>query len=302
MSRPRVDTVRLTGAAATAITASALLAVIALLAAQSIPAARQGLLHFVSANDWSYRAATFGAAAMIYGTVVVSAIALLLAAPLSFATAVFLSEICHRRLRMPLKAAIELLAGIPSVVYGLVGVLFLRDLMGAAFERLQWNAWQGDTLLTAGILLAVMIVPTMTTLADDALRSVPARSRDAARALGLTRAESVFSVVVPQARSGLVAAVLLGLGRALGETIAVFLIVGRADNRLPESFAGAMRTLIEPGQTITSKLGGAEPNIAAGDPLHGGAIALLALVLLSLVLLVTLAADRLRTGTFAEEH
>src|SRR5947208_1585453 len=135
-------------------------------------------------------------------------------------------------------------------------------------------------VLTAGLWLAVMVLPTIMTLADDALRGVPAQQRLAARGLGLTRAQTVLSVVLPQARRGLVAAVLLGLGRALGETIAVFLVVGRQDNQWPEKLL-SLRPLIAPGQTLTSKLGGSETFIAYADSLHWGAIVGLAIVLLA---------------------
>ena len=145
----------------------------------------------------------------------------------------------------------------------------------------------GDSLLTAGLLLAVMVLPTIMTLSDDALRSVPAQQRLAARGLGLTHAQVVLSVALPQARRGLVAAVLLGLGRALGETIAVFLVVGRQDNQWPANVF-SLRPLINAGQTITSKLGGAETNIAYGSTLHWAAIVGLGLLLMVAVAVVTL--------------
>lgn len=138
-----------------------------------------------------------------------------------------------------------------------------------------------------------MILPTIMTLSDDALRGVPSSQRMAARGLGLTATETVFSVSLPQAFPGLLAAVLLALGRALGEMIAVFLVVGRQDNQWPVSFL-SLRPLAEAGQTLASKLGSAETNIAYGAPLHWGAMMGLALVLLGLVLFVVLAATWLR--------
>ena len=186
---------------------------------------------------------------------------------------------------MVFKLLIELLAGVPSVVYGILGMLLLRQWVYAALER--WGVWTGDTLLTAGILLAVMILPTVVTLSDDALRGVPTSHRQAAQALGLTRTEMIWAVSLPEALPGLLAAVLLGLGRALGETIAVFMVVGRQDNQLPESFL-SLRQLLEPGQTLTTKLGGAETFIAYSEPLHWSAMVGLAVVLLVLVLGVTL--------------
>src|SRR5262249_45972188 len=150
----------------------------------------------------------------------------------------------------------------------------------------------GDTLLTAALLLAVMILPTIMTLADDALRDVPSAQRLAARGLGLTHTEAVFSVTLPQAGRGICSAVLLGLGRALGETIAVFLVVGRQDNQWPESL-WSLQPLIKAGQTLTSKLGGSETNIAYGDPLHWAAIVGLGLILLVVTGMVTFFGIRL---------
>lgn len=137
-----------------------------------------------------------------------------------------------------------------------------------------------------------MVLPTVMTLSDDALRGVPTAQRLAARGLGLTRAEAALSVGLAQAWRGMLAALLLALGRALGETIAVFLVVGRMDNALPENLI-SLCPLIEVGQTLTSKLGGSETNIAYGDPLHWAAMVGLGLFLLVIVAGVTLLGARL---------
>jgi len=250
---------------------------------------KEGWSFFTTAR-WFYRDAEYGAASMLFGSAAVAVLALLLSVPVAISAAVFMSEMCTRRLRVALKVAVELLAGIPSVVYGLLGVLFLRDWIGSLYERFGVDALSADTLLTAGVLLAVMVLPTIATLADDALSSVPKAAREAARGLGLTRAETIASVVVPHAAPGLIGAVLLGFGRAVGETIAVFLVVGRADNR-----ELALRSIFDAGQTMTSKLGGSETNIAIGDPMHTSAMIALGAVLLLLVLAATFAADALRS-------
>lgn len=252
---------------------------------QSLPVWNHEGAGFLTGTKWFYRQHQFGALSMIYGTIVVSGIALLLSAPLGVGAAIFIAEYLPKRLRLAVKALIELLAGVPSVVYGLLGILLLRDWVYETFER--FEPLSGDTLLTAGILLAVMVLPTVVTLADDALRAVPSAQRRAARALGLTRAEMIWSVCLSQARRGLGAALLLSLGRALGETIAVFLVVGRQDNALPDRWFSP-HPLLEAGQTLTSKLGGSETNIAYGDPLHWGAIMGLGLLLLIITGLVTL--------------
>lgn len=274
----------------TALTAMVFLAMLALFAVQSLPVWHRAGLGFLSGTSWFFRAGRFGILPMLYGTAAVSAVALLCAAPLGLGAAVFLAEMLPRRARLVVKTMIELLAGIPSVVYGLLGVLLLRDVVLRLLAR--WDPLSGDTLLTGGLLLAVMILPTVTSLADDALTGVPAAQRLAARSLGLTQAETVLRVSLPQALPGLVSAVLLGLGRALGETIAVFLVIGRQDNQWPERLL-SLQPLTGAGQTITSKLGGSETFLALDDPLHWGAIMGLALVLYGGVAAVSLAGARL---------
>ena len=257
---------------------------VALFIAQSLPVWRKEGLDFIGGVKWFYRNAVFGALPMIYGTVVTSVLALLLAAPVGIGAALFTAEVLPARGRLAVKIVIELLAGVPSVVSGLLGILFLRDWVYRALTS--FDPLSGDTLLTAGLLLAVMVLPTVMTLADDALRGVPAAQRHAARGLGLNRAEVACLVVLPPAAPGIFAALLLALGRALGETIAVFLVVGRQDNQWPVSVF-SLRPLIEAGQTLTSKLGGSETNIAYGDPLHWGAMIGLGLLLLAMVGVVT---------------
>ena len=246
---------------------------------QSLPVWRHEGSGYLTGAKWFFRQQEFGAWPMIYGSIVVSAVALVLAAPFGMGAAIFTAEYLPRTPRLAVKVLIELLAGVPSVVYGLLGILLLRNWIYDLFAR--FDPLSGDTLLTAGVLLAVMILPTVVTLGDDALRAVPAAQRRAARALGLTRAEAILHVALPQARRGLGAALLLALGRAFGETIAVFLVVGRQDNNLPERLL-SLRPLLESGQTLTSKLGGSETNISYGDPLHWAAIVGLGLILLVL--------------------
>lgn len=261
------------------------LGMVALFVVQSWPALRHAGLGGLAGTEWFFRASRFGVLPMIYGTVSVAGIAVLLAAPLGMGVALFTAEVLPHRWRMPVVATIQLLAGVPSVVYGLLGVLLLRDWVLPLLAP--WEPLSGDTLFTGGVLLAVMILPTIATLGDEALRAVPARARVAARALGMTRSEAVIKVAVPQATSGLGAAVLLALGRALGETIAVFLVVGRQDNQWPERLL-SLQPLTEAGQTLTTKLGGPEIHLAYGDPLHWSAMMVLASVLLALTLAVSL--------------
>lgn len=285
--------IKLLSTASAGVAASFFLALVGLFLVQSLPVwAHEGVMGYLGGTRWHFRADEFGVAPMIYGTLAVSTVAVLVAGPVGLGAALYSAEIASSRIRMALKSTIELLAGVPSVVYGLLGILLLRRWV---YRLLQpWDPVAGDTLLTGGLLLAVMILPTVMTLCDDALMGVERTQREAARSVGLTRAETLFSVSLPQALPGLVAAVLLGLGRALGETIAVFLVVGRQDGQWPESLL-SLRPLAEPGQTLTSKLGGSETYLAYGDPLHWAAIVGLGLVLLVLVLGVTLGGGLLRS-------
>ena len=263
-----------------AVTLATFLAALLLLLWQSLPVFFHSGADLLAGREWYYPEQAFGALSMIYGTAIVSVVALVLAVPLAVGSAVLSAEYLPPALRLAVKSGIELLAGVPSVVYGLIGVLFLREWVYLGLEP--FDPVSGDSLLTAGLLLAVMILPTITTLCDDALRSVPAAQRAAARGLGLTRAEAILHVALPQSAPGILAAALLGLGRALGETVAVFLVVGRQDNQLPGN-PFSLTAWISPGQTLTSKLGGPETHLAYGDPLHWSAIIGLVLLLLLLV-------------------
>jgi len=288
--RPSVT--RLACAAMSAVTIGAVAFMLGLFAWQSIPVWRHAATGYITGTQWHYPTALFGSLSMIYGTVVVSTIAILLAAPIGIAAAVFTAELLPGKFRLAVKLVVELLAGIPSVVYGLLGILYLRNFVYDGLAR--FDPLSGDTLLTAGILLAVMILPTVMTLSDDALRGVPAQQRHAARALGLSRVQAVWRIALPQARVGLLAAVLLALGRALGETIAVFLVIGRQDGQFPANLF-SLAPLLEAGQTLTTKLGGPEVNIAYGAPLHWAAIVGLGLILMLMVGAITLAGAWLET-------
>lgn len=249
---------------------------------ESVPAWKENGLHFLFGKTWYYRNESFGLLSMIYGTAWAAFIALALAAPVGIGTAIFISEYTGGKTRMVLKMLVELLAGIPSVVYGLLGVLILRSWIQSSF-----SIQSGDTLLTAGILLAVMVLPTITSLSEDAIQGVPRRFREASRSMGMSRVQTILHAVLPSAKTGLISSCLLGLGRALGETIAVFLVVGRADNRLPEQWT-SLKPLTEAGQTLTSKLGGSEVNLSFGEPLHWSALCGAGLVLLLAVSIVYL--------------
>ena len=267
-----------------------LVSIIVLFAWQALPVWKLEGAGFITGEKWFYRQNEYGSASMIYGTLAVAVVAMVLAAPVGIGSAVFCACFLPPRVRLGFKVAIELLAGVPSVVYGLLGILLLRDWIYEALER--YDVLSGDSLLTAGILLAVMILPTLITLADDSLCQVPVSQRLAARGLGLTRTETILHVSLPHAWRGLLAALLLALGRACGEMIAVFLVVGRQDHPWPEKL-WSPRPLIEAGQTLSTKLGSSETNIAYGDPVHWSAMVGVGLLLLFIVTAVTIVGSKI---------
>jgi len=197
-------------------------------------------LRFLITSHWDPVAGEFGALPFIYGTLVSSLLALAQAVPLSIGTALFLSELAPSTVRAPVSFLIELLATIPSVVYGLWGIFVLvpwmRSYLGPALQgTLGWLPFfsgpnYGVGMLTASMILAVMIVPYVTSVATEVFQAVPSQQREAALALGATRWEMIRTAVLPYGRTGVVGAIMLGLGRAIGETMAVTMVIGnRAD-------------------------------------------------------------------------
>ncbi|MEU1324125.1 phosphate ABC transporter membrane protein 2, PhoT family (TC 3.A.1.7.1) [Streptomyces sp. ScaeMP-e48] len=238
-------------------------------------------------SSWNPSGSVFGGLAMIYGSAVVCVIALVLAVPVGWGAAVALSEYVPGRAARALRMSVELLAAVPSIVYGLIGILLIRPFVGSIAD-----VPGGDSLLAAGMVLAVMIMPTIVAVSVDSLAAVPDRDREAAFSLGLTRREVIRSAVLPKARAGMRAAVLLGLARALGEAIAVFLVVGRADGRLPGTLDQLLNSLVRPGQTLTTKLAGPEPVLAGTSGTYFASLCGLGLVLLALVAMATVWGNR----------
>lgn len=262
---------------------------LASVAAFLIAGARSGpvdLGELLTSATWDPAGGRFGAAAMIFGTAVVAAVALALAAPLGWALAIGASEVAPSRWRTALRTAAELLAVVPSIVYGLVGIVYIRPLVSGLTGQPG-----GDSLVAAALVLAVMVLPTILAVSIDALARVPAAARETAAALGLTPMEVIGAAVLPAARRGLGAAALLGLARALGETVAVFLLVGRADGRLPAP-PELLDALGQPGQTITTKLNGPEVVLAGTSGPHWAALCSLGLLLLAVVGALTVIGTR----------
>ncbi|MDR4507922.1 MAG: phosphate ABC transporter permease subunit PstC [Candidatus Brocadiaceae bacterium] len=229
---------------------------------------------------WNPPHAQFGILPMFYGSLAVTVISLVIAVPLGIFTAIFTSEILHPGYRFSVKAFLELLAGIPSIIYGLIGVAFFSVWVGELF-----HLQSGRTIFTAAVLLSIMILPTIITLCDDAIHRVPQKYREAAKGLGLCKHEVIISSVLPIAKPDIIGAVVLALGRALGETMAVMLVIGSID-KIPAPFYN----LLAPGQTITSKLGREITGSAFGS-LHFSAMIFMGIMLLVIVLALTLIAQ-----------
>jgi phosphate transport system permease protein len=188
----------------------------------------------------------FGVLPLILGTLCVSIVAILIATPLGLGVAIYLSELSKDRLRNILKPAIELLAGIPSVVYGFFGLVVLVPLIQKTF-----NLPVGQTALTGSIVLAIMALPTIITVAEDAMRSTPRTMREASLALGATHWQTIYKVIIPYASSGISAAVVLGIGRAIGETMVALMVTGNA-GIIPKTLLTPVRTI---PATIAAELG-----------------------------------------------
>ena len=228
----------------------------------------------------------FGALPLIFGTLLSSFLALLIAVPLSLGVAIFLTEFAPRGLRQPVAFLIELLAAIPSVVYGLWGIFVLIPFLRAtvfpalkgAFGFLPFfeGPIYGPSMLSAGIILAIMVMPYIMSVSREVLLAVPGSQREAALALGATRWEAVVTAVVPYARSGIIGAIILGLGRALGETMAVTMLIGNRHEIAASLFA--------PGYTMAAAI--ANEFAEAATPMHFSALTYVALTLFVVTVLV----------------
>src|SRR3954467_10709396 len=251
---------------------------------------------FLTTSTWDPVAEQFGALPFIYGTAISSLIALLIAVPLSIATAVYLTELAPLWIRQPIVSLIEMLAAIPSVILGLWGIFvmipWLRDHPFPFLQRiLGWTPFfsgpiYGPCMLAGGIIVAIMVLPIITSVSREILRSVPDLQREAAYALGATRWEVTRIAVLSYARKGLVGAVILGLGRALGETMAVTMVIG---NR-PE----ISKSLLTPGYTLASVL--ANEFNEATSATYVSALIELGLVLFGVTIVINLLAQILLRG------
>ncbi len=250
---------------------------------------------FLWTEAWDPVREVFGAAAPIYGTLVTSLIAMTIAVPVGIGIAIFLTELCPRGLRRPVGIAVELLAGIPSIIYGLWGFFVLAPVLQTSVQPwvigifadvpILQNLFAGPPygigMFTAGLILAIMVLPFITAITRDVFETVPNVLKEAAYGLGATTWEVVWNVVLPYARSGVVGGVMLALGRALGETMAVTFVIGNAHNIAVSLFA--------PGTTISAAIAN-EFTEALGD-LYFAALIELGLILFFVTFLVLAAAQ-----------
>ena len=232
-------------------------------------------LHFLLSADWDDGKQRFGALIPIFGTLVSSGIAMLIAMPTSFGIAVFLAEVAPRFVRQPIAIAVELLAAVPSIVYGMWGLFFFAPFMAAhvepwliarvgplpIFGPLFQGAPIGIGMLTAGIILAIMIIPFISSVMRDVFQAVPSSLRESAFALGATPWELIRRVTLPHTRTAVLGAIFLGLGRALGETMAVTFVIGNSFN--------FSKSLLAPGNSIASAIAN---EFAEAEGLHRSAL------------------------------
>ncbi len=290
----------------TALQAAVVIGTLAAMAIAMITASRQSLaafgLGFVVSNVWDPVRDIYGALPFVFGTIASSLLALVFAVPISLGVAIFLSELAPSWLRGPVGFLVELLAAVPSVVYGLWGIFalapWLRDtvepILGSAFGFLPFfsGAQHGFGMLAGGIILAIMITPTISSVSREVLRAVPSALREGALGLGATPWESVRVAVLPYARSGLVGATILGLGRALGETMAITMVIG---NR-----AEISASLFAPSYTMASVI--ANEFTEATGQLYVSALAEIGLLLFVVTVLLNIVARVLvwRVGRLPE--
>ena len=210
--------------------------------ANGVPAMSEiGFLDFLLGEEWRPSNNIYGILPMIMGSIYVTAGAVVIGVPIGIFTSVFMAHYCPKKIYPFLKSATELLAGIPSVVYGFFGLVVLVPWVREIGRTLHQGG-NGSSMITASILLGMMILPTIIGLTESALRAVPTQYYEGAVALGGTHERAIFTVVLPAAKSGVVAAIVLGIGRAIGETMAVIMVAGNQP-RMPEGIFRGVRTL-----------------------------------------------------------
>lgn len=238
---------------------------------ESLPALKEvGVVDILFGTKWYPSHEAFGILTMLAGSVVATLLALVIAVPLAVGCAIFLADVAPPRIRNITRPAVELLVGIPSVVYGLVGMIVLCPLIANLS-----GTGSGSSVLAAAVVLAIMALPTITSISEDSLRAVPVQYKEGAFALGATHWQAIHHVLLPAARRGITAAIILGTGRAIGETMAMIMVIGNSPI-FPASIFGPARTLT----------GNIAVEIAAATGIHESALFVTELVLFILVMLI----------------
>lgn len=246
-----------------------------------IPAMREiGIFKFLLGTMWKPGNNIYGILPMIMGSIYVTAGAILIGVPIGILTSVFMASYCPKKVYRFFKSAIDLLAGIPSVVYGFFGLMMLVPLIRDLFHK-----GNGSSILSASILLGIMILPTIIGVTESAIRAVPSNYYEGSLALGATKERSLFFVVLPAAKSGLIAGVVLGIGRAIGETMAVVMVAGN-QARMPAGILRGVRTMTS---NIVLEMG------YAAD-LHREALIATGVVLFVFILIINFCVARLNKG------
>jgi len=269
-------------AALTSVLAVALICIF--LFAGGLPAmAKIGFGEFIFGRKWKPGNNIFGIFPMIMGSICVTGVSLAIGVPIGLFTSVFMASYCPKKIYRVCQAAINLMAGIPSIVYGFFGLVLIVPLMNTLTGK------DGSTMLTASIVLAIMILPTIIAQAETSLRSVPESYYEGSLALGATKERSLFFVVLPAAKSGVIAGIVLGIGRAIGETMAVVMVAGN-QTRMPAGLFKGLRTMTA---NIVLEMG------YAAD-LHREALIATGVVLFVFILIINLAVSMLNRRTFHE--
>ncbi|VAW89194.1 Phosphate transport system permease protein PstC (TC 3.A.1.7.1) [hydrothermal vent metagenome] len=255
--------------------------VLGFLLQSSWPLIQQQGIAFIVGDEWYPFESLYGMLPALVGTVWAVVLALLIALPCGVAAAIFCAELLPAQLRGPVRFSMELMAGVPSVVYGLLGMWVLLPLLESQLDLLT-----GRTLLAAGLLLALMILPTIMVLSEDAIRAVRQSQREAAKNLGIGWDATLWRVLLPQAWPGIRVATLLATGRAMGETVAVMLVVGSID-RIPDPFYN----FLQPAQTLTSRIGREMAEASIGS-LHWAALLFCGLLLAVIAMGLSLLTQR----------
>ena len=267
-------------AAVASLAAVTVVAMIIFIAGQGFDALSEvGIWEFLTGSVWRPYIGSYGAASLIAGTLMVTAGAMMVACPIGIGAAIYLSEIASPKTRKKVKPIIEVMAGIPSVVYGLLGIMILVPMMHGLFPD---QTVSGLSWLTGSVLLGIMALPTVISVSDDALQTVPSSYREASLAIGATKWETIMKVIVPAAASGISAAVILGIGRAIGETMAVMMVTGNTAI-FPDPIWNVFSTL----RTITATLALEMPEVVVGSTSYS-ALFLLALILMIMILAINL--------------